>query len=167
MYLIVYVTLTVINRIFILVPFKSSLCNSFEDRAPAGPDLQVNRTISQNPAMHQTNIPQCTTLWQKYAHMCTFLLQCGALWDMRLVHCGICEIGILEQLYCMSGYKVSCSDKDRDANCVHKNYSFNWQSITINGNIPYSLSSSASFPSVPNLLFRRSFLPHLYQTRES
>ena len=24
--------------------------------------------------------------------MCTFLLQNGALWDMRLVHCGICEI---------------------------------------------------------------------------
>ena len=25
--------------------------------------------------------------------MCTFLLQNGALWDMGLVHCGICEMG--------------------------------------------------------------------------
>ena len=35
---------------------------------------------------------QCTILWQKCAHMCTFLSQNGALWDMGLVHCGICAI---------------------------------------------------------------------------
>ena len=28
--------------------------------------------------------------------MCTFLLQYGALWDMGLVHCGTCEIGLLK-----------------------------------------------------------------------
>ena len=33
--------------------------------------------------MHQTGIPQYTILLQKCAHMCTFLLQNGALWDMR------------------------------------------------------------------------------------
>ena len=27
--------------------------------------------------------------------MCTFLLQNGALWDVCLMHCGICEIGLL------------------------------------------------------------------------
>ena len=26
---------------------------------------------------------------------CTFLLQNGALWDMALVHCGICATGLL------------------------------------------------------------------------
>ena len=30
--------------------------------------------------MHKTNVP--SALWQKYAHMCTFLLQNGALWDL-------------------------------------------------------------------------------------
>ena len=34
-----------------------------------------------NPTMHETNIPQCTVSWQKWAHVCTFLLQNGA-------HCG-------------------------------------------------------------------------------
>ena len=27
--------------------------------------------------------------------MCTFLLQNGALWDMGMVHCGICATGLL------------------------------------------------------------------------
>ena len=27
-------------------------------------------------------------------HMSTFLLQNGALWDMRQVHCGICDMGL-------------------------------------------------------------------------
>ena len=27
--------------------------------------------------------------------MCTFLLQNGALWDMEMVHCGICATGLL------------------------------------------------------------------------
>ena len=29
------------------------------------------------------------------AHVCTFLLQSGVLWDMRMVHCWICAIGLL------------------------------------------------------------------------
>ena len=39
--------------------------------------------------MHQTNISECTILQQKCAHVCTFLLQNGAFWDMGLVHSGI------------------------------------------------------------------------------
>ena len=34
--------------------------------------------------------------------MCTFLLQNDALWDMGLAHCGICAIGLSENLYCIS-----------------------------------------------------------------
>ena len=52
----------------------------------------MQKTHLTYPTMlHQTNIPQCTILWQKCAHMCTFLLQNGALCDMGLVHYGICE----------------------------------------------------------------------------
>ena len=53
-----------------------------------------HRPIS-NPTMHQRNIPPCTILSQRCANMCTFLLQNGALWDTRLVHCGICVTGLL------------------------------------------------------------------------
>ena len=31
------------------------------------------------------------------AYVSTFQLQSGALWDMRLVYCGICVTGLLEQ----------------------------------------------------------------------
>ena len=34
--------------------------------------------------MHYINIPQCTILWQKYAHMYIFLLQNGALLDSAI-----------------------------------------------------------------------------------
>ena len=30
-------------------------------------------------------------------HVCTFLLQNGGLWDVGLVHCGICEVNLLGQ----------------------------------------------------------------------
>ena len=55
----------------------------------------VYHTHLINPTMHWTNIPQSTTLQQKCAQMCTFLLQKGALWDTRLVHCGICATCLL------------------------------------------------------------------------
>ena len=45
-----------------------------------------------NPTMNQSYIPQCTILWQKCAHVCTFLLQNGALRNACLVHYGICEM---------------------------------------------------------------------------
>ena len=56
------------------------------------------RTISQTHNVldkYHTN-----TLWQKCAHMCTFLLQNAALWNMGLVHCGI---------YGICGYNVTVS----------------------------------------------------------
>ena len=52
--------------------------------------------------MHQADIPECTTLWQKCAHMCTFLLHNGALWDTALVYWGICEFG----LFCRGIWKT-------------------------------------------------------------
>ena len=52
-------------------------------------------TSRTNSTMHQSRIPQCIILWQKFAHVCTFLLQNGALWDVCLTHCGICEMGPL------------------------------------------------------------------------
>ena len=44
--------------------------------------------------MHQSqsNIPQCTILKQKCAHVCTFLLQNVALQDICVMHCVICEM---------------------------------------------------------------------------
>ena len=45
-----------------------------------------------NPTMHLSHTPQHTTLYQKCAHVvCIFLFQCGVLWNMGQVHCGICE----------------------------------------------------------------------------
>ena len=43
--------------------------------------------------MHQFHILQPRHHVQKYAHVCTFLLQSGALTDISLMHCGICETG--------------------------------------------------------------------------
>ena len=42
--------------------------------------------------IHHQNL---TTHKQKCAYMCTFLLQSGALWDIGLEHCGICETDLL------------------------------------------------------------------------
>ena len=45
--------------------------------------------------MHCSNIPQCTILKQKCAHVCTFLLQNSELWDICLMRYGICEPRLL------------------------------------------------------------------------
>ena len=65
---------------------------------------QCTGPISHNvpvhyPTVHQTNIPQCTILQQKCAHVCTFLSQNGALWDACLMQCGIHEMGLLGLLW--------------------------------------------------------------------
>ena len=47
-----------------------------------------------------SQIPQCIkypTVHNFATEMCTFLLQNGALWDMGLVHCGICEMDLLSE----------------------------------------------------------------------
>ena len=49
-----------------------------------------------------THIPQCikqisqnASFCNRNVHTCTFLLQNSALWDIGLVHCGICETALL------------------------------------------------------------------------
>ena len=57
----------------------------------------LNRTISQIPQciiQISHNAPFCNRNVHAYAHCVTN----GAMWDMGLVHCGICEIALL-QLY--------------------------------------------------------------------
>ena len=56
--------------------------------------------------MHKSHIQQCTILWQKCAHVCTFLLQNDALWDIYLMHCEICEMGLLR--FVSPGTKLPC-----------------------------------------------------------
>ena len=55
-------------------------------------------TIDQPHKSHNAHIPY-PTMQHSETEMCTrvstFLLQNGALWDMCLRHCGICEMGIL------------------------------------------------------------------------
>ena len=48
---------------------------------------------------HVAQIPQCTSLkshnvpfYIRNVHVCTFLLQNSALWDICHMHCGICEV---------------------------------------------------------------------------
>ena len=47
---------------------------------------------------HKAHIPY-PTMQHSVTEMCTrvstFLLQNGALWDMCLMHCGICGVGLL------------------------------------------------------------------------
>ena len=55
----------------------------------------VLKKILINPALHETNIQMHHFVEQKCANMRTFLLQIGVLWDLGLVHCGICATGLL------------------------------------------------------------------------
>ena len=66
-----------------------------------------NKTGYTNPAMHQSHITQRTILLQKFAHMCTFLLQNGALWNTCLKDCRICEMGLFWQLKVKIGRSVN------------------------------------------------------------
>ena len=45
-----------------------------------------NNAPGPYPTMHH-----CET---ERAHMCTFLLQNGVLYDFCLMHCGVCEMGL-------------------------------------------------------------------------
>ena len=53
--------------------------------APGRPFSQISQCIRIYPTMHHF-----------VTAMCTFLLQNGVLWDVGLVHCGICATGLLE-----------------------------------------------------------------------
>ena len=58
---------------------------------------KFNDVLNKYPTMHHS-----------VTEMCTFLLQNGALWDMGLVHHGICVTGLIESTFraykVMSGY---------------------------------------------------------------
>ena len=42
--------------------------------------------------------------------ICTFLLQTGALWDICLVHCGICEMGLFTGCFATHDEFLKCID---------------------------------------------------------
>ena len=48
-----------------------------------------------NPTTHLSNIPQCTIQY-RIVHISVLN---GVYWDMRQVHCGICECGVLEAMF--------------------------------------------------------------------
>ena len=50
-------------------------------------DIDFNKPIRQIPQCIK-NIPQCIILQQKWAHVCTLLLQIRALWGIGPVYCG-------------------------------------------------------------------------------
>ena len=66
----------------------------------------AQRFIENNGTHYNTLIsqfPQCIAqishnapFYNRNVHKCTFLLQNGALWDMWLVHCGICATGLFK-----------------------------------------------------------------------
>ena len=59
-------------------------------------DSKLHNAPFPNPqSAHSTshNAPLCNR--NIYIHTCTFLLRNGALWDICLMHCGICEIPLV------------------------------------------------------------------------
>ena len=46
---------------------------------------------------HNAPVPY-PTVHHFVTEMCTFLLQNGTLWDICLMHCGICEMGLLQTM---------------------------------------------------------------------
>ena len=75
-------------------------------------EIQKNRESDVNSRLYEAcmnrpvaQIPQCASpifhnapLCNRNVHMCTFLLQNGALWDICLMHCRSCEMGLLVYL---------------------------------------------------------------------
>ena len=55
---------------------------------------QVTRIALPAIDLHQCHIPQCTTF---VMDVCTFLLQSDSLWDICLMHCGICAMDLWHQ----------------------------------------------------------------------
>ena len=79
----------------------STLWTAMHDRLEcvlASLPIHLNNSISQIPLCIRQishNAPLCN----RNVHVCTFLLQKGALWDMGPVHHGICEIGLFIAKY--------------------------------------------------------------------
>ena len=79
-------------------------CTKFLRFNKAAPCVQYSLTLLGYPHKRpMSRIPQCITqishnapFCNRNVHMCTFLLQNGALWGMGLVHCGNCATGLLQ-----------------------------------------------------------------------
>ena len=56
---------------------------------------RANKSISQIP-QRLREISHNAPLFNRNVHTCTFLLQSGTLWDIGLVHCGICGVDLLK-----------------------------------------------------------------------
>ena len=82
--------------------------------------------------MHHFVTEMCT-------HICTFLLQNGALWDMGLVHCRICTV-----------YSITCSDVSLQQGIWNGKRSLPWRH---NGHD--SVSNHQPHGCLLNRLFRR------------
>ena len=64
--------------------------SSFKHNRPVAQILNGTRPIFHNAPFCNRNV-----------HMCTFLLQNGALWDICLLHCGICKMCLLTVCLCL------------------------------------------------------------------
>ena len=79
--------------------------------------------------------PTMHTFGNKCAQACTFLSQNGALWDIYLMHCGVCEMGVL--IVCGTGACISmCVPRIADRVTPFWKY---W----LFGNSPRTLGSSS------------------------
>ena len=57
---------------------------------------QIDNPISLIPQCIRQMSHNASFVTEMCTHLCTFLLQNDALWDMGLVHCGICATGLLQ-----------------------------------------------------------------------
>ena len=57
--------------------------------------------------------------------MCTFLLQIGALWNVCLIHCGICEMGLCTLLSILySSSTALCAMTFHMGHCIYFDFDF-------------------------------------------
>ena len=71
------------SRISYICVYFLAICSPFGCALFIDPSHKSQNASGKHPTMHRFVKKKC-------AHMCTFQLQNGALWDMGLVHCGIC-----------------------------------------------------------------------------
>ena len=65
--------------------------------------IMMCKCLDAREIRQMSEIPQCTSpichnapLGNRNVHVCIFLLQSGALWDICQIHCGICEMSLLQ-----------------------------------------------------------------------
>ena len=89
--------------------------------------IWLDRPFSQNPP-----VSQCTTQ-QQWTHMCTFLLQSGAFWNMGLVHYGIYEYDLLGNEIQKIALQLQCT------------FSFLYSSVSLINGMFFSSHCSCSY----------------------